>query len=489
MYGIIAFDNRRKPLTGEFRAELRKYRRGSACKGCRTSRSRCSGKLDGTPCDRCQRLGNPCLYTTNNNNQGQCAAIATTPTQRSSHHDNNSSTSGPTSPNSSTQDDSHEKNKQITPPNTVPPEPATAEKGSRNTSDGNSLSTGANYDESQSLTYDAHEFGLDGWCQQLQDLPSMTDFAWPELDDSSANTPRHSSILLEDPQCPPPPRTLLQEVEAAIPGNGGGACSLSSAPQPSVAFEKHLEEGQNGDVGTNTEEATAVSSSAFSFLKSPGGWPLVLEGASGATTDHHHQCLQDLTSSLSMLRCSLARNQGGLEVDLGIRASGVSGGSVSSSQVRADEFLELFEKVFEKLRRAETCPLACMLSQNLAILLLLVVEQLVELMLGFAADLFVGGAAPSLSSSIFEPEGDDACQQNTATGSGSSWRVTIGAFEITDPTEHQLLVKQLLQNRAQGLGAFIAKLSDMMKHKGLSGLETDLRRIREGLCNTLQNFN
>ncbi|KAK8080607.1 hypothetical protein PG997_008425 [Apiospora hydei] len=320
----------------------------------------------------------------------------------------------------------------------------------------------------------------------------MADFAWPQLDASPASTPKSSSSapLRDDPQCPPP-LTLFQEAQVVIPGNGGGACNLPSAPQTCGVFEENLEEGQNGDVGTNTEDAAAVSSSTHSFLESPGGWPLALEEASGAVTGHHCQCLQGLTSSLSMLRCSLARYQGGLEADLGIRASDVSGGSMSSSQVRADEFLELFEKVFEKLRRAETCPLACMLSQDLAILLLLVVEQLVELLLGFATDLFIGSAASSLSSSVLGPEGDEARQQNAAAGrsGSSSWRVSVGAFEITDPTEHQLLVKQLLQNRAQGLGAFIAKLSDMMKHKGLNGLGTDLRRIREGLCNTLQNFN
>ncbi|KAH9986874.1 hypothetical protein F4779DRAFT_611715, partial [Xylariaceae sp. FL0662B] len=91
------------------------------------------------------------------------------------------------------------------------------------------------------------------------------------------------------------------------------------------------------------------------------------------------KCLQALTSSLSFLRGWTWG--GGSGVDSGVRANGVA-----LNCVKVEDFLALFEKAMAQLQIAENCPLACILSQDLAILLLVVVEQLAKLLLSLSAD-------------------------------------------------------------------------------------------------------
>ncbi|OTA61598.1 hypothetical protein K449DRAFT_445456 [Hypoxylon sp. EC38] len=189
------------------------------------------------------------------------------------------------------------------------------------------------------------------------------------------------------------------------------------------------------------------------------------------------KCLQALTSSLSFLRSWTWGGQKGAEP--GLRTT-----SMSLNCTEVEDFLALFEKSMAQLQAAEDCPLACILSQDLAILLSIILEQLAKLLLNLAADL-VGEADESpfnISSGptphptgVQEPTGN-----STQQGQGIR-PARIGTFEITDPLDLQMIMKLLLQIRTQALDAYIRRLSSRVKNYGFKDFGADLEKITEEL--------
>ncbi|OTA95553.1 hypothetical protein M434DRAFT_9614 [Hypoxylon sp. CO27-5] len=184
-----------------------------------------------------------------------------------------------------------------------------------------------------------------------------------------------------------------------------------------------------------------------------------------------------LTSSLSFLRSWTWGGQKGAEP--GLRTAGMT---LNCTEV--EDFLALFEKSMAQLQAAENCPLACILSQDLAILLLIILEQLAKLLLNLAADL-VGEADESPfnipSGATPHPIGVQEPADNS-TQQGQGIRLArIGTFEITDPLDLQMIMKLLLQIRTQALDAYIRRLSSRVKNYGFKDFGADLEKIIEEL--------
>ncbi|KAI1470234.1 uncharacterized protein F4812DRAFT_416742, partial [Daldinia caldariorum] len=190
-----------------------------------------------------------------------------------------------------------------------------------------------------------------------------------------------------------------------------------------------------------------------------------------------HKCLHTLTSSLSSLRSWTRSNRGADYSEMGV------GDDVPSSYVaKVEDVLALFEKSMAQLRVAENCPLACVLSQDLSVLLLFVVEQLANLLLSLARSSSALGDTPVKPprGSIHHHQGHDG-DGGGGYGSGGIQLARIGTFEITNPQDLPKITQQQLQTRAQALDAYICRWSDKVRHYGLGNLETDLGRIRGGL--------
>ncbi|OTA98479.1 hypothetical protein M426DRAFT_28422 [Hypoxylon sp. CI-4A] len=188
-------------------------------------------------------------------------------------------------------------------------------------------------------------------------------------------------------------------------------------------------------------------------------------------------CLKALTSSLSFLRSWTRDGQAAVE-------SGIMVGGMALNCVEAEDFLTLFDKSMAQLRTAESCPMACILSQDLAILLLVVLEQLAKLLLSLATDPTRGSrefpldVPPQLSPHSLRIQ--DTESNSTQPGRGIRL-ARIGTFETMDSFDLQMIMKLLLQIRTQSLDAYIGRLSNKIKGYGLETLEADLKKITEDL--------
>ncbi|KAI2463005.1 hypothetical protein F4781DRAFT_426706 [Annulohypoxylon bovei var. microspora] len=409
MYGIIAFNKGEKSPAAEFPAEHGRYGRGSACKECRISRVRCSGKLDGKNCDRCKRLAKPCLYISNQ-------------TQR--HH-------------RSTQ--SLERNPRGSASTGVASETSDNHSSDASGSSPPGLSSG---DESQFATEDPLGLDFERWLQ-LQSNPTVTEPIRPPID-----------LVATPPQTSPDSLCIsLLEPEGSL--ENGVMCETSTS---------HFSGLGDGIAGPKPAECES-----FPDLQS---WIADTRGSTSRC-----KCLPAMTSSLSILRSWTWG--GGPGIDSGMRTD-----DATFNYVKVEDFLTVFEKSMTQLRIAENCPLACILSQDLAFLLLLVVEQLAKLLLSLAAD-GVGehGRSPLDISvrSIPRSMGIQTPARNGDRQGPGPRHARIGTFEIVDPIDLQMIMKLLLQIRTQALDAYIRRWKDKINSYGLRNLEADLKRILEDL--------
>ncbi|KAI0206673.1 hypothetical protein F4808DRAFT_404869 [Astrocystis sublimbata] len=419
MYGIIAFNNKgEQSASSEFRAEPKKYGRGMACQGCRIARVKCSGKLDGSDCERCKGLEVQCRYT-------------------------NAASRGKRRDNTSTRDNTATSTRSASPkpakdslPSPVPRSPTLEIP---------------NYDEPHLMPDNSFGFDFDMWLPMagVQDPVSVVEpfglGAGPPAD--SILTPPYTE-----------PRSL-----------------------PSVPSEKLLGTGENWDIhlpqlSVKPQQGLADSESLSTQM---------IPGLLGHENDlagliYPCSCHQATTSCLSMLRgWSLGERPGaGLDVN--------DGGSALSNRAVVEDFLALFEKSIEQLQMIENCPQGCIVSQDLAILLLLAVEQLAKLLLSLASD-FAGGSLQSHDEISLRKKspaahlGEDASCGGAAEP-GTDKRVSrIGTFEIRDPLDLKKITQLLLQIRTQTLDAYICRWADKIKHFGLHNLQFTLGNIREDL--------
>lgn len=408
MYSIIAFNKGETSSSTEVRAELGRYGRGSACKGCRTSRVRCSGKLNGTDCERCKRLAKPCLYSSS----------------QSQHHHRNSQPI-----------DSNDKTAQST--ETPSPDQPNSDDHWSGVPD-SSLPDSTTSDEAQFMVNDPLELDFEMWLQR-QNAPSAIE-------------PLRSQIDLVAPS----PRTELAD-HLNYP---------SLQPEPSREDLDGCELSTHVVPGVGDNEPGKGSTVDHGLMRFPGS-----ESWTSDTLGPISQCkcLQAMTSSLSILRGWTWGGGSGVDP----RSRTAEGPAFNF--VKAEGFLALFEKSMTQLQIAENCPLACVLSHDLGILLLLVVEQLAKLLL-------IGGssASPLNISPVHHPT-EIPTAGNSAQQGLDIRPARIGTFEINNPLDIEMIMKLLLQMRARTLDAYVLRWCDKIKHYGLKSLETDLEAIREDL--------
>ncbi|KAI2605302.1 uncharacterized protein GGS25DRAFT_504560 [Hypoxylon fragiforme] len=441
MYGIIAFNKGEKSPSTEFRAELGRYGRGLACKECRISRVRCSGKLDGKNCDRCKRLAKPCLYTNNQNQRHTRANSSVDVGGRKSR----TSTRAP-SPEQASLENSSSESSAPSPPD---------QKSS---------------DESQFVTDEFvadDNLGLDfdGWLQ-LQNSPTITEALGSHID-----------VVATSPHTELPEPLYLPPLQVEGLGDDEKMCDGSEGRSP-----KSRDSGIGEDSVMGHDLPTSISMPDLHAMQDmqdmqdlmPDTW------GSGWGTPSQCKCLQAMTSSISILR---SWTWGG-ECVLG---SGTRPDGLSFNCVKVEDFLAVFEKSMTHLIMAENCPLACTLSHDLAVLLLLVVEQLSKMLLSIAADL-AGGGGSSKPSHLTMSAVSTPCfignkmAANLASQQGQDTRFArIGTFEIMDPLDQQMIMKLLLQIRTQALDAYVRRWSDKVRNYGLHDLEVDLKKIRADL--------
>ncbi|KAI0835721.1 hypothetical protein F5Y06DRAFT_275192 [Hypoxylon sp. FL0890] len=338
--------------------------------------------------------------------------------------------------------------KSVTSTRAASPDQATSDNHSSDTSSSSQLDL-ANCDEAQVMTDDPLEIDFGGWLQ-LESTPSVTESLRPHID-LVATPPRTE---LPDPLCLPPLQPELSQ-------DDGGTYETSE-----LRFTGLGDSGTGKDPMANHELATSKS---FPDLQ---GW---ISDARGSACQC--KCLQAMTSSLSFLRnWTWGRSSG---PDSGVKADGAG-----FNCVKVEDFLSLFEKSMVQLQTVENCPMACILSQDLAILLLLIVEQLTKLLLSLAADSIGRTDEPSLDISARPPPwplGNQAAA-STSSQQGQDIRLArIGTFEIMDPLDLQMIMRLLLQIRTQALNAYIYRWSNKIKSYGFKNLEADLLKIREDL--------
>ncbi|KAI1419593.1 hypothetical protein F5Y12DRAFT_232257 [Xylaria sp. FL1777] len=428
MYGIISFNKGEQSASAEFRAQPRKYGRGSACKGCRIARVKCSGTLHGTDCDRCKRLEMDCQYP----------SIQTRGHRRDSP------------PPDSTRD-STPSTRPVTPKLTYLESPLSPVSTSP------TLDI-TNRDEPHLMTDESFGFGLDLWLPigGLQDHPSGVEPHQLVAGSSGIHqiesllTPPHTESLSLDPVQP-----------KKLPGTGEMCETYATHFPNSAQHELHDEHGMG-------RHETGP-------FKAIPDHPGVIPDLAGAICPC--RCHQGTTSCLSMLRgWTLDRRPGAVrEVD---------DHDTSLKCAKAEEFLPLFEKLIAQLEMIENCPQDCIMSQDLAILLLLAVEKLAELLLSLAAD-FTGNT-PSSNKGISPRTDSQARTSRGNTGVGIQPTVDkrvarIGSYEIQDPGDLQMIMQLLLQIRTRALDAYVCRWSNRIKHFGLKSLEIALANIREEL--------
>lgn len=458
MYGILAFNKGEKAALAEFRAESGKYGRGSACKGCRISRVKCSGKLDATDCDRCKRLRMPCHYT-NNPNRRNGSNI--------NNNNNNSQARGSSTSSSSS-------SAAITPPKPGSLRPSTSSDSYPSSTTSSPRIDPTSWDEVQ-LVPDEFQLGLDFdmWLQLHSPEQTPTLGTGPKDNMSSTISPQ----TCWDPQSIQP----LGQSEPSEPlhqQNGTGETSEA-----------------NESMGITGQDLTDFK--LFPILADEAQTPAPVLAPPGSSQSVCH-CHPSTTSLLSILRGWALG--GGPSARLGINTDGLA---IDCSKI--GDFLALFEESIVQLEMVKNCHMACIRSQDLAILLLLVVEQLAKLLLSLAANFPTEGSVIATGAgfshlnfcSKYVSHRRPQISEATPSGSGSSKsdnsnnnnsrqgqdtrRLRIGSFEVKDAPDLLMITKILLQIRTRALDTYICRLSAKIQMYGLQNLEAELRNIREDL--------
>ncbi|KAI1807633.1 hypothetical protein F4811DRAFT_446873 [Daldinia bambusicola] len=415
MYSIIALNKGKMCSPVEFRAEHGRYRRKLACKACRLGRTKCSGAFDDRPCTRCKRLGKSCVYENNKTQGRRCGSNS--PETRSEGSSEDAELVG-----------------------VAPPEQDYPNINSPGTSSSSPMGS-PNGDTPQFVPDDSLGFDFK-YLAQLQDTSSMNMFA------------SHSELVAPLPQMEfLDPLFLFSSHTHKLQQNN----KTYETPVPPLAVAV----GRERNIRTGYELIS--SEPLFDFQNRT-------YDARGPSSCQY-KCLHALTSSLSSLRSWIGSNRGSQYPEMGV------GDVPLTYAAKAEDVLALFEKSMAQLQAAENCPLACVLSRDLSILLLLVVEQLANLLLSLAES-SLGNTLRKLpcGSSHYHHH-----QGHGGDGGGSIQLARIGTFEITNLQDLQMSTKLLLQIRAQVLDAYICRWSDKVRHYGLGNLEADLRRIREDL--------
>lgn len=421
MYSIITFKKGQASPSTEVCGELGRCRRGLACKECRISRVKCSGKLDGKDCERCKRLGKFCYYTKSQS--------------RNHHHERGERGFR-----------SHRKR------------PASTTAGSSKGVNGdNDLSDPLSLSPTDATSSEESQFTLD-------DIPDFDFGAWLQLQNTSPST--------EEP-------TGLHIGSAA----DVGTTELPNSLQLPFLQSEGLDEDQRGkdqplrvsgsEEGTNDKSLVAGGeTSAIKPVPDLRNWR-----ADAPNSICQCECLQAMTSSLSILRGYTWCDDRGR--DHGIKATGAA-----LISVKVEEFLTLFERSMARLQIVEDCPLVCVLTQELVILVLLVVEQLAKLLAKLAEDLVQETSANSSAISKNLTPNPSVAQTDTHGRARKGQDIPfarIGIFEITDPLDLQMMMKQLLQIRARALDGYICRWATKANNYGLEELEADLSKIRGDL--------
>ncbi|KAH8162595.1 hypothetical protein CIB48_g5647 [Xylaria polymorpha] len=180
-------------------------------------------------------------------------------------------------------------------------------------------------------------------------------------------------------------------------------------------------------------------------------------------------CYQATTWSLSALRGWTLGGEPGTK-------PGISANGATINCAKVEDFLPLFEESFAQLQSIENCPRACILSQDLAILLLLVIEQLAKLVQDFAA-----GFRFALDLSLDRMQGSPTVSYNEPQQEHAVPPVKIGSFEIKDNIALLMIIKTLLQIRTNSLDMYICRWGEKAKQYGLEKIEVEIQSIREGL--------
>ncbi|KAI0393297.1 hypothetical protein F5Y17DRAFT_433204 [Xylariaceae sp. FL0594] len=472
MYGILAFNNKGDSAElAEFRAESGKYGRGSACKGCRISRVKCSGKLDASDCDRCKRLRIPCHYTNN-------------PSRRngsSSNNSNNNSQARGSSISSSTSGSAV-----ATPPaKPGPTEPLARTESYVSSTLSSPRIEPTSWDDLQ-MVPDEFQLGLDFdmWLQLHN----------PEPPSTLGTVPKDNASSTVNPQ-------MCWEPQSILPALGQS--------EPSGLLHQ-----QSDTCDTDEADVTmGIAGQEFTDLKlSPmlgDGGAGLSPGPASSSPQATCTCQQSTTSLLSVLRGWALG--GGPSAKLGIDTGGHS---INCSKI--GDFLVLFEESIVQLDLVKDCHMACIRSQDLAILLLLVVEQLAKLLLSLAASFPVEGPASggglshldlcsryvsqrrpqiprsiststcsttsSISNNISNNNNntDNNISRSTSPGE-DGLRLKIGSFEVRDAPDLIMITKILLQIRTRALESFICRLGEKIRAYGLRSLDVELNSIRDDL--------
>ncbi|KAI0438687.1 hypothetical protein F4803DRAFT_569394 [Xylaria telfairii] len=143
---------------------------------------------------------------------------------------------------------------------------------------------------------------------------------------------------------------------------------------------------------------------------------------------------------------------------------------------KVEDFLPLFEESFAQLQRVEKCSRGCILSQDLAVPLLLVTEQLAKILQDLAEDFRL-----ALSLSLDCMQESQTVSYNGPQQEHTVPPVKIGSFEIKDTIALLMITKTLLQIRTNALDMYICRWGEKAKQYGLGSIEIGIHIVREGL--------
>ncbi|KAI0145607.1 hypothetical protein GGR57DRAFT_506800 [Xylariaceae sp. FL1272] len=406
MYSIWSFNKGENPPTAEFSAESKKYGRGTACNECRAARVRCSGKLDGTDCDRCKRLTKPCLYTNvwrtgltsedcsnRKKRRNTASTLLPSPVQPSSACDTPAASESPGSPQ---------------PDQTAWAElQAFVEQG-----------------------FVDHSFGGYG------DVWTSPMFNGPPLSEPTDAAPVDVSDALDFAQ---PSFDTLQP-----PISGISNIRTSDLAKPTV----------NNIIPSKNQECMSVNASPLS---------------TSPHSPNQCECLQATTSSMTDLRAwpwssEPASDYRSITFTVGLNSA------------KVEDFLDLSEKLRLNLQMVENCPQFCLLSKELTILLLLVVEKLSMLLACLASE---SSGVPHYRVSP-DPIPSRPAGHNDPQKKGKRL-ARFGRVEIKDPCDLIMIMKTLLHTRTRALDEYIGRWNDKIQGYGLSRLEEDLKKVRGNL--------
>ncbi|KAI8627732.1 hypothetical protein F5Y19DRAFT_163853 [Xylariaceae sp. FL1651] len=246
-----------------------------------------------------------------------------------------------------------------------------------------------------------------------------------------------------------------------------GPVEVSDVAQPSFNTLQPITRGISGvlapDLATPAEDDTItsknyepMSANTFPLFGSPLG-------------SNQCGCLEATTSSMADLRAWAWSLGPGSD-------SRSSACTVGMNSAKVEDFLNLFRKSMLNLQMVENCPQLCLLSKELTILLLLVVEKLSMLLTCLAAD---SSGVPHYPAPADPIPSRPACQNDQQRRGKRLAR--FGSVEIKDPSDLNMIMKTLLQSRTRALDEYISRWNDKIQHYGLSSLEADLKKVRGDL--------